>query len=136
MILVDTSAWIEYTRATRSEVHLRLAELIKSDALVATTDPVTMEVLAGARDDVSERNLHNLLRRFVLLVFDPVADFSAAARIYRRCRRKGVTPRSLIDCMIVSVAMRHRAAVLAHDTDFSLIARVVALDLDPATRTE
>lgn len=134
MILVDTSAWIEYTRATRSEVHLRLAELIESDALVATTDPVDMEVLAGARDSVGERNLRNLLRRFMLLVFDPVADFEAAARIYRRCRGRGVTPRSLIDCMIASVAMRHRASVLAHDTDFALIGSVVALELDPASR--
>jgi hypothetical protein len=38
--------------------------------------------------------------RFHLQRFDPAADFDAAARIYRRCRQAGVTPRGLVDCMI------------------------------------
>lgn len=133
MILVDTSAWVEFDRATGSEVHRRLRELIAETELVATTEPVMMEVLAGARDDISERNLRRLLRSFELLHFDSASDFEGAQRIYRLCRRAGVTPRSLLDCMIVAVAMRHRAAVLAHDSDFARMANVVALDLDAAT---
>lgn len=93
-----------------------------------------MEVLAGARDDAHERLLRRLLRRVELLPLEAAVDFEGAALTYRLCRRSGVTPRSLIDCMIAAVAMRSHAAVLAHDTDFSLIAQVVALELDPATR--
>lgn len=133
MILVDTSAWIEYDLATGSEVDQRLTELIASDATVATTEPVNMEVLAGARNNAREGALRRMLRHFVILSFDPSVDFEGAARTYRLCRAAGVTPRSLMDCMIASVAMRHRAAVLAHDTDFARIAEVVALDLDPAS---
>ena len=37
MILVDTSAWVEYDRATASPVDRRVAELITIDAQVAVT---------------------------------------------------------------------------------------------------
>jgi predicted nucleic acid-binding protein len=135
MILVDTSAWVEYDRATGSRVHARLKELIAADAPLATTEPVMMEVTAGARDDHRERDLRRLLNRFVLLPFDAATDFDGATRIYRLCRNAGITPRGLIDCMIATVAIRNRAAVLCRDADFARLASVVALELDPASRS-
>ena len=48
MILVDTSAWVEYLRATGSPAHLRLRELVAGEGELATTEVVTMELLAGA----------------------------------------------------------------------------------------
>lgn len=106
MILVDTSAWVEYDRATGSSVDRRLAELIEGSGPVAVTEPIIMEVAAGARDDRREADLRRLLLRFELLSFDVVADFDGAVRIYRRCRSAGITPRGMIDCMIASVAWR------------------------------
>lgn len=135
MILIDTSAWVEYDRATESAVDRRVIELIAADGPIATTEPVGMEIFAGARDAAHEGKLRSLLRRMILLSLDSAVDFEGAARVYTLCRSRGVTPRSLIDCMIASVAMRNRAAVLAYDIDFARIASVVALDLDPATRT-
>jgi hypothetical protein len=136
LILVDSSAWIEFGRATGTPVDLRLTELLDSPLIVATTEPVNMEVLAGARTAAEEATLWRMLAGAHLVSFDSEVDFEAAARIYRRCRVAGITPRSMIDCMIASVAMRHRAAILANDTDFARIASVVALELDPATPTQ
>ncbi|MBW3555803.1 MAG: PIN domain nuclease [Actinobacteria bacterium] len=135
MILADTSAWVDYDRATGSAVDQRLTELIEGDGGVAVTEPVVMEVLAGARDDKRESELRQLLLRFDLLRFDPVVDFEAAARIYRRCRRVGVTPRGMVDCMIVSVALRHAAILLANDSDMSQVAGVVGLAMDASMRS-
>jgi predicted nucleic acid-binding protein len=132
MILIDTSAWVEYDRATGSSVDLRLTELIQHDGPVAVTEPVIMEVVAGARTDEREADLRRLLRRFSLLRFDAVADFDAAARIYRACRRVGITPRGLTDCMIASVARRHGAALLALDADLHRVAEVAGIDMDGA----
>ena len=115
MILVDTSAWVEYDRATGSPVDERLAQLIETEGPVAVTEPVRMEVLAGARDDRRERELRRLLLRFELLRFDALVDFDGAVRVYRRCRAAGVTPRGLIDCMIAAVAKRSEASLLAYD---------------------
>lgn len=133
MILADSSAWVEYDRATGSPVDERLAELIKTDGPLMTTEPVIMEVLAGARSDAREHQLRRLLSRAGLLPFDPAADFDAASKIYRRCRRAGVTPRGLIDCMITAVAWRRRAALLCQDVDLDRVAQVVGIDLDDAS---
>jgi len=130
VILVDTSAWVEYDRATGSPVDVRLTELIADTDEVAVTEPVMMEVLAGARDDHREQDLRRLLDRFHLLRFDPVIHFVGAVRIYRSCRRAGVTPRGLVDCMIAAVASGTATPVLAHDRDFTRIADVVDLALD------
>jgi predicted nucleic acid-binding protein len=130
MILVDTSAWVEFDRATDSPADRRLTKLIADGRPIAVTEPIVMEVTAGARDDVRERDLRRLLARFQLLRFDSVVDFDAAARIYRRCRREGVTPRGMIDCMIASVALRSDAVLLACDADLERVANVVGIRLD------
>jgi predicted nucleic acid-binding protein len=133
VILADTSAWVEYDRATGSRVDQRLTGLINAEGPLAVTEPVIMEIIAGARTDARETDLRRLLLRFPLLGFDAAADFDAAAGIYRRSRQAGVTPRGMVDCMIASVALRNRATLLAADVDFSRMAIIVGLDLDDAS---
>lgn len=133
MILVDTSAWVEYDRATGSAVDLRLSALIAADGPVAVSEPIVMEVLAGARSEERESDLRRLLLRFQLLGFDAAADFDAAARIYRRCREAGITPRGMVDCLIAAVAWRSAATLLAHDADMDRVAGVIGIEIDPAS---
>jgi predicted nucleic acid-binding protein len=130
VILADTSAWVEFDRATGSAVDVRVATLIAQEGILAVTEPVLMEVLAGARDETRSLALRRLLLRCDLLAFDPAADFDGAARIYRRCRAAGVTPRGLIDCMIAAVAARTGAALLSADADLTRIAGIVGIPLD------
>jgi len=133
VILADTSAWVEYDRATGSAVDRRLTALIASDGALAVTEPVAMEVLAGARSDRRAAELRRLLLRFPLLSIDATADFAAAARIYRRCRNAGINPRGMVDCLIAAVAWRRGAVLLAHDADLDRIAGVVGIELDEAS---
>ena len=135
MILADTSAWVEYDRATGSVVHRRVAELIATDGPLSVTEPVIMEVLAGARSDQRELDLRHLLLRFRLLRFEAVADFDAAARIYGRCRAVGFTPRGMVDCMIAAVAWRNGASLLAQDVDLQRLGQIVGIELDQAPQT-
>jgi predicted nucleic acid-binding protein len=134
VILADTSAWVEYDRATGSAVDLRLSGLIATGGPIAVTEPVIMEVLAGARSDAREADLRRLLLRFRLHHFDAAADFDGAVRIYRRCRQAGITPRGLVDCMIAAVALRHRATLLACDADLDRVARIMDIEMDEASR--
>ncbi len=133
MILADTSAWVEYDRATGSAVDTRLTQLIADEVPLAVTEPVIMEVLAGARTDARERDLRRLLLRFDLHTIDPAPDFEAAARIYRQCRKNGITPRGLIDCLITAVAWRRDAILLADDVDLHRVASVIGVEMDQAS---
>ncbi len=133
MILADTSAWVEYDRATGSAVDQHMTTLIHDGGPLAVTEPVVMEVMAGARTPACASDLRRLLLHVDLLPFDAVSDFEGAATIYRRCRQAGVTPRGLVDCMIAAVALRHHATVLSHDADLHHIATVVGLDMHEAS---
>lgn len=128
MILADTSAWVEYDRATGSDLDRILTDLIAAGGEdIAVTEPVLMEVLAGARDERRHHDLRRLLTSFLWIPADTAADFEGAARIYRSCRAAGVTPRGMVDCMIANIAIRTDSALLAADGDFGLIAGVVPL---------
>lgn len=133
MILVDTSAWIEYDRATGSKADQRVSELISVGGPVLVTQPVLMEMLAGARSDAHEKNLRRFLLSFGFAPFDAVTDFDATARIYRRCRKAGVMPRGMVDCMIAAVAHRRKAAILSWDVDMDRVAQVIGIELDEAS---
>ena len=131
MILVDTSAWVEFLRDTGSTVCDRVDSLLATE--IATCHPVRMELLAGARDEVHLRNLRRLLARATLVSTLP-GDFDEAAAVYRACRRGGDTVGRLVDCLIAAHAIREDLAVLHADTDFDVVARHTRLRIDVGFR--
>jgi hypothetical protein len=120
VILVDTSAWIEFLRDTASPACKRVDRLLSGR--IATCDPVRMEVLAGARDEQHLQALRRLLARATILSTGP-ADYEAAAALFRTCRRNGETVRKLIHCLIAAVAARESVPILHADADFDVLAR-------------
>ena len=131
MILIDTSAWIEFLRDTGSWVCDEVDRLLASD--FAVCDAVCMEVLAGARDEVHLRQLRGLLGRATVLPTEPL-DYETAASLYRTCRMGGETARKTIDCLIGAVAVRHNASILHADADFSTLAGHTAVEVhEPPT---
>ena len=127
MILIDTSAWVEFLRDTGSPVCRRVDAVLADD--IAVCDPIRMEVLAGARDDEHLRNLRRLLARASALPMEST-DYEESAALYRVCRRKGETVRKLIDCLITTVAIRADLPLLYADSDFDTLARHTRLRID------
>jgi predicted nucleic acid-binding protein len=126
MILVDTSAWVEFLRDTGSPVCLRVEALLAEE--IATCHPIRMEVLAGARAERHLGDLRGLLARASLRPTLP-ADYEQAAALYRSCRRGGGTVRRLIDCLIAAHAIRAGVPVRHADSDFTVLARHTGLAL-------
>lgn len=120
MIVIDTSAWIEFLRDTGSKVCDTVDALLSAD--VAICDAISMEVLAGVRNDEHLAQLRSLLARATLV---PILaeHYDHAAALYRTCRRSGATVRKFIDCLIAAVAIRSNATVLHADADFTALAR-------------
>lgn len=131
MILADSSAWVEFDRATGSAAHRRLRGAIEKGESIATTGLVVLEVLAGARNEAHAHALQRLLARCQFLPLQEPGDEEAAAGIYRGCRRAGETIRRLPDCLVAAVAIRTGCALLHQDADFDAIARHSTLELVP-----
>lgn len=128
MIVVDTSAWVEFLRASGSTTHGLVAALVQSRQ-VLVQDVVRLELLAGASGQAQAADLTRLLARFVPLPASSPADHELAASLYRRARRRGTTVRSLPDCLIAAMAVRVDAPLLARGGDFDVLARVCDLQL-------
>lgn len=128
MLLVDTSAWVDHLRGTGSPAAQQLRTLLRERASeIATTEPVVMELLAGAPDDLALRQLETLATGMVQLPVNPHRDYHDAAALYRAARRGGRTVRKLIDCLIAAVALRHQATLVHKDAHFDAIAEVAPL---------
>ncbi len=128
-MIIDTSAWVEYLRATQSPTHHTLRSAVVSDTPIATPAPVLMELLAGCATEKAALDIQHLLARFEILNVEGLADFEDAALIQRTCRRGGETVRSMMDCLIAAITLRERRPLLAVDRDFEVISRHVGLDL-------
>jgi len=75
-------------------------------------------IVLGSLDTESKENI---------LKDGDVSRSGEAARLYFVCRRKGVTVRSTIDCLIAAIAIEHKALLLHDDRDFDAIARYTKL---------
>ena len=128
MILVDTSVWAEHLRRTRSHAHLEFRDLMTTDpAGIATCEPIAMELLAGPTDPFTVRRIDDQLGTLEELAVEPAPDFRAAATLARAERRSGHTVRSLTDCLIAAIAIRHGTDVWHCDQDYVRIADVTDL---------
>jgi predicted nucleic acid-binding protein len=128
VILIDTSAWIEYFRATGSAAAVEVRRLLSEEAdQAATCEPVAMEILSGTSDDSTYAKLERLVNGLPSLKIDTSVDFRVAAQIDRGARRAGRTIRSINDCLIAAVAIRHSARIVHRDSDFEVIASMTNL---------
>jgi predicted nucleic acid-binding protein len=128
VILFDTSVWIDYLRgegtAAAHDVRRWLVESVED---IVICEPVAMELVAGAPDDAALSKLERLVNGLPSLPLDSATDFRTAAEIFRSSRRAGRTVRSLNDCLIATIALRHRATLVHKDADYEVIASLTEL---------
>jgi len=130
MILVDTSVLIDFFRGVENESSQKFKAVLQQGIPFGINSFIYMEVLQGAK---SEKE-YNLLKKYcetqrLYHLKDPLDSFAQAARIYFDCRKKGVTIRSTIDCIIAQTAMEHDVFLLHNDGDFDEMGKVVRLKI-------
>lgn len=130
MILVDSSAWIAYLRGLDVPVVERLDALIGAGADIAITEPVIMELLAGARRPPELARVEALANGLPIAPLRAVTDFRDAAELYRASAANGHPIRSMVDCLIAAVAIRRDVQLLHADRDFEFLAEISPLRLD------
>ncbi len=130
MVLVDTTVWIDFF-ADRPEPHVAaLRRIIENGEDLCLCGLVLAEILQGIRSDSAYRRTKDYLSALIYLPMRR-ATFVRAAEIYRSLRRKGVTIRKPVDCMIASVAIEYSLPLLHNDRDFKQIAGHSKLEVVP-----
>ena len=127
MIVVDTTVWADWFNGTASPEANRLDHALEGqDAGLAPV--IFTEVLQGFRADRDFEWARALLVQLPVLTLD-VDGHVAAARLFRRLRRRGVTVRGTIDCIIAQTCITAGVELLSTDQDFTAIARHTPLRL-------
>ena len=129
MIVVDTSAWVEFLRRTESLVDRTLTRWLDAGENLAVTETVVLEILAGARSHRHLEDLRATLLAFPVLPLRGLASYEAAAELFRACREAGETVRRLLDCLVAVPAIEAGAPVLHADGDFDKLARHTPLEV-------
>lgn len=131
MIVVDSSAWVEFFRRSGSRVHRSLARLVRERAELAVTEVVVLEVLAGATSARQFGTLRAALVGFPVLPLRGLAAYERAAHLYQACRVGGEAVRKVTDCLVAVAAIEGNATVLHADRDFEKLARHTPLRTEP-----
>ena len=131
MILVDTSVWIDFLKGIDSPQRAALHGLIEADEDICTTGIVLTEVLQGIREDGDFDRIQDYLLAFPVFDLNGAVTYIRAARVYRDCRKAGVTVRKTVDCLIATVCIEHGLTLLHRDSDFDFIAKCTRLACYP-----
>ena len=117
MIIPETSVWVDYLNGVTSAATERLDYEFNNGSL-AVLDLILCEVLQGYRDD---REYEKVRRQFETVEFCETGGKAfaiAAANNFRYLRKKGITVRKTIDCLIATYCIEHGHILLHKDRDF------------------
>lgn len=125
MIVVDTSVLISYLRGDGTRGAEILHELEARGTPYSIPALCCQELLQGAADEAEWDLLEEHLSTQRLLTVESGWDTHRdAARIYFDCRRRGITIRSMIDCLIAQIVLDADGILLHEDDDYERIREV------------
>ncbi|MCP5053071.1 MAG: PIN domain nuclease [bacterium] len=117
MVLVDTSIIIDFINKNK---HRETITALLATRRIITADIIIMEVLQGIKEEKTYDQIKSFLESLpkVEMKYD---DYIKAANIYRTCRKKGITIRKSIDCIIAGIALNNKLELFSNDRDFDNI---------------
>ncbi len=128
IVVVDSSVWIDFFSGRPDRQVERLEQLLAAGDDVCLCGIILAEILQGVRSDIDYRKTKAYLESLLYLPMDR-RTFEMAAEIYRSLRKKGVTVRKPVDCMIASVAIEQDIPLLHNDRDFDPIEKHCGLEV-------
>lgn len=126
-ILVDTSVWVDFFNGINSPGTGSLQEMLEAEDPICISDVILAETLQGFRNNDEFESVKTHLLHFPIYSLQSPEGYIRAAQLYRTCRKKGVTIRKTIDCLIAQIALDHGLILLHQDNDFDKIASVSGL---------
>lgn len=126
MIVVDTSAWIDYFNGLALP-HTGLLDTLLGERTLAVGDLILAELLQGFDSEADAKRALSLLEplEFLEMAGREVAIQSAAN--FRHLRRRGVTVRRTMDMLIGTYCLMHGHELLHNDRDFDVLSKHLGL---------
>jgi len=128
-VLVDSSVWGDFFNGHPSAEARALEELIKGDEAICICGVIVSEVFQGLKRDDTRDRLETLFRELTYLDPEGIDPYFRSAELYRTLRKRGITIRSTIDCLIAVLAEENRCYILAKDKDLRAIVDSSILEL-------
>jgi predicted nucleic acid-binding protein len=119
-LLVDSTVFIDFFRGRETAQTSRLEQCFQNGDDICYCGFVLLEVLQGIRD---EKELVTAKHQFENLIYleDDRSTFELGATIYRELRRRGITIRNSVDCLIAATVIQHGVNFLENDRDYKFI---------------
>jgi len=134
--IVDTSVWIDYFNGTDTP-ETELLDRSLGQRELGLTDIILCEVLQGFRSDSEFERARDALLTFPIFSLGGQDLAISSARNYQLLRRRGITVRKTIDCLIATFVIEQGYTLLHCDRDFDPFVTRLGLRsvTDPAQRT-
>jgi len=128
MWIVDSSVWIDYFNGAETpQTNILHAALGKYQ--LGLTDIILAEVLQGFRHDKDFHVARQTLLQFSVYSMGGVELAIKSAENYRFLRRRGITARKTIDCLIATFVIEFGFSLLHSDRDFDPFEKHLALQV-------
>jgi predicted nucleic acid-binding protein len=123
-LIVDSSVWIDgFNAKARNPEKERLKQLIAHDVPIYLCPMIYQEVLQGIKEGKTFAQVRFILQQYRMADIGLMDATNYAIDLYRHLRKKGITIRKSVDCLIASYAILGNMYILHNDSDFTQIAR-------------
>lgn len=124
MYLIDTSVWIGYFRQQITPATTYFEKLLARNLPYGLTEVIYQEILQGSASQYEFEQLTAFLSAQYFYTPSGTGTYERAAKLYYDCRKKGVTVRSTIDCLIAQVAIENQLVLVHQDQDYVRLAAI------------
>jgi predicted nucleic acid-binding protein len=122
-VIADTSVWIDsFNPKMETPEKKVLIQMIENDNPIYLCPIIYQEILQGIKEDKVFEQIRFILQQYEIIDIDLMRVTNHAVDLYRHLRKKGITIRKPMDCLIASYAIMTGMYLLHNDNDFTQIA--------------
>ena len=128
MVLIDSTVWIDFFNGIKNQQTDSMSDLLENN-LIYLADIVILEVLQGIRDDKLFEEIKILFGNCIILNVLNTEYAIKSANNFRYLRKKGITIRKSIDCLIATYCIENSIKLLHIDKDFQPFVEYLGLKI-------
>lgn len=117
MLVVDTTVWVDYFNGQINPQTDFLDRAI-SNEIILVGDLILAETLQGFREDRDYQLALKALSKFEQVEIVNLERAKLSAQYYRELRKRGITVRKTIDCLIATFCIAEEHTLLHRDNDY------------------